>query len=82
MGTETQHGQWIDINDQIPPNYGAQDVLVYSPKVFGPIDIQTFYGDGEGGGKFQKGWNKGESHYDVTHWMPLPKPPRKEAQGE
>jgi Protein of unknown function (DUF551) len=77
MAEKPKHGEWIDINEKLPPNYGGQDVLVYSPKAYSPIDVKTFYGNGEGGGKFQKGWNKGESEYEVTHWMPLPKPPTK-----
>ena len=70
-----QHPNWISIEDELPPPHyeGANStdfVLVYDG-----YDLEFGYYDFE-----QKNWHGedcNEMMFDVTHWMPLPQPPRK-----
>ena len=59
--------QWISVKDRLPEQ--GQEVIVYSGGVLKPTVFAYQF------------WNK---HYDswarITHWMPLPKPP-KEGEG-
>lgn len=67
---------WISVEDELPPPHyeGANStdfVLVYDG-----FDLEFAYYDFE-----QKNWHGEdckEMMFDVTHWMPLPQPPRKE----
>lgn len=68
---------WIDINKEHPMYHKDTHVLVYMPKAYTKISVVMVYNDGKGGSCFNKGWNKGEGNFEVTHWMPLPKPPMK-----
>lgn len=77
--TPLEFGQWIDINDRHPDYWKDRYVIVYMPNAYQIIDVQTVYNGGNGKSSFAKGWNKDERPYEVTHWMPLPNPPRKEA---
>jgi len=70
------HPNWISVEDELPPPHyeGANStdfVLVYDG-----FDLEFGYYDFE-----QKNWHGEdckEMMFDVTHWMPLPQPPRKE----
>ena len=65
--------QWISVNDRLPKHRG--DVLIFYDKH---------------GGEYGIGWFSCENHdpywvmggamlpYNVTHWMPLPEPPKGE----
>lgn len=59
--------EWISVKDGLPEQ--RQEVIVYSGGVLKPTVFAYQF------------WNK---HYDswarITHWMPLPKPP-KEGEG-
>lgn len=64
--------EWISINER-KPKYGQQ-VLVYrkSKKMCAPhVSMCTYYGD-RGANEFSR-----RTQY-VTHWIPLPKPPKEE----
>jgi len=65
---------WIDINKEHPKYWINRQVIVYMKD--GEMDAEYVYNDGKGGSCFHDGWNKG-GRYEVTHWMPLPKPPIK-----
>jgi hypothetical protein len=66
--------EWISVNDRLPDGE-TFDCLVYCPETFPKnirlitatyyADNQTFYGDSDD-----------NPHEDVTHWMPLPQPPK------
>ena len=64
-------GKWIRVKDRLPDK--DQDVLCYSNKDGGYM----FFGyRGYISGEFMEG---GSLHIgDVTHWMPLPEPPKGE----
>lgn len=68
--------KWIDINKNPPNNWFNRNVLVYMPKAYCKIDVQTVYANNKGGSCFSVGWNKGEGNFEVTHWMPLPEEPK------
>lgn len=70
--------KWIDINKEHPLYYKDRHVIVYMPEAYVKISVETVYNDGKGGSCFSEGWNKGEGCFNVTHWMPLPKPPKEE----
>lgn len=68
---EPKFGEWISVKDRLPEK--DQDVLCYSNKNGG----YKFFGyRGYISGEWMEG---GVLHIgDVTHWMPLPKPPKGE----
>ena len=62
-------GEWISVEDYLPPI--NEWVIVY-PALLPKTDMKMAYRDGDG--MFT------DDYYDflgVTHWMPLPEPPKK-----
>lgn len=71
---------WINIEEDFPDYYEHSSVIVYMPRAYNKIDVQSVSRKGnisENKSRFSKGWNKGEGIYEVTHWMPLPESPKK-----
>jgi len=69
---------WIDINERTPED--GQVVLTYFGELTDPIEI-SIYKNLEGTDDEIFGKNLFRNHRgwltdDVTHWMPLPDPPR------
>ncbi len=64
---KAKNNGWICVNEQLPGK--KQRVLAYSPYMAesdtGPISIQC-------------GFICARKHLDITHWMPLPEPPKEE----
>lgn len=65
--------KWVSVNKRLPDIF--VDVLVYNP--FNEVSIMiAFREKGDNGGWR---WNSQMAYpnelVDVTHWMPLPKPP-------
>jgi len=60
--------KWISVKEAMPAN--DDDVLVWNGAY---CDIANAYDDDEDGRKF---WVDSPSSREVTHWMPLPKPPK------
>ena len=70
--------KWIDVNEKLPDEI-LSDVLIYSQRLDGEFYVIL--------GKYTKSGFKDELFRpatNVTHWMPLPEPPRtpKERGGE
>jgi len=65
--------EWISVKDRLPKEYTY--CLIYCPQSF-PKNIRvlsaSFYEDDK---TFHCDANE-EIHEDVTHWMPLPEPPK------
>lgn len=60
-----RHGKWISVKDRLPePTYCVLVVGAY-----GEMEIDALGTDGEWMGMVE----------DVTHWMPLPEPPKGDA---
>ncbi len=58
--------EWISVKDRFPDD--SRDYIVYNPKsVYMKIYTATWFG---------KKWNN--SNGFITHWMPLPEPPKGE----
>jgi uncharacterized protein DUF551 len=56
--------EWISVNDRVPE--GGQLVLIYTPnEEFLTIRIGLF-----------NDWANIKYHLGITHWMPLPEPPK------
>ena len=68
--------EWIDVNDRLPENnsdvlvYDSDYNTVYSANYNSKYFNQTGFWLNEAGGEYQY-----EFEY-VTHWMPLPEPPK------
>ena len=64
--------EWIPVNDRLPKDW--TDVLVLSR--FGFLETAVYTGTP---GKWRIGWNGDMLEADsITHWMPLPQPPKGE----
>ena len=64
--------EWVSVNDRLPEE--AVDIIVYTNKkriAFGYLYDGHFRDEGH---EIMANWNIGE----VTHWMPLPQPPKGE----
>ena len=63
---------WISVEDKLPKDW--TDVLVLSR--FGFLETAVYTGTP---GKWRIGWNGDMLEADsITHWMPLPEPPKGE----
>ena len=79
--------QWIPVSERLPDH--SNDVLIYgiSDENGEPLILISTYCEKTFGGQFlgSKGWAEPFpyfSHdYTITHWMPLPQPPKGEHNG-
>jgi len=75
MNVKPRHGQWISVADLMPPTDGL--VLIHAPCADeGRPMITTAWYDprGYGWSLLPPNWIKA-----ITHWMPLPEPPKESA---
>ena len=81
--------EWIPVTERLPKKDGAYLVTTNCFGKYQCIDIRCFAKDGEAVDKYDLGekkdvWYSYDSEYghvstdSVTHWMPLPTPPKKE----
>ena len=73
--------EWISVKDKLPPY--NRNVLVYRPNMAMKILVDNYYGYyGEDDAEWHEGWAKyGKDIHNnplITHWMPLPQPPKGE----
>lgn len=59
-------GGWISVDDELPAKY--EDVLVWNGCNISVSAIETFHENG--------GWITAFEDEEVTHWQPLPQPPK------
>lgn len=73
MGMEAlERTRWIPCSERLPEDF--QDVLIWDN-----IDKTLFTGHyAECDGWTVDGYNVDRFTFDITHWQPLPEPPRKE----
>lgn len=57
---------WISVDESMPPI--GMDCLVYMPKAYTKIGVETCYNDGRWCPTWADGWKKGQ-RYEITHWM-------------
>ena len=69
--------RWTSVKDGLPKN--NHPVLVYMPELFSNIQV-AFYDRyyGEDDDEWYEGWS---TKMTMTHWMPLPEPPKGENDG-
>lgn len=63
--------EWISVEERLPPN--EEEVLAFCDGAAGSFLIIGMYDE------IMDAWTETWSHdylYSVTHWMPLPEPPR------
>ncbi len=67
--------KWISVEDRLPPDKG-KSILVANGH--GYVRILAFWNKDDAGWK----WIDQNGHFkhfnDITHWMPLPEPPKEE----
>lgn len=69
--------EWISVEERLPED--NHSVLVYCP--YNKCIFTAYYDDFAGEWVHFGGCMPGEVYYPVSHWMPLPEPP-KEGGGE
>lgn len=69
--------EWINVKDKMPEN--RVTVLFCTEDVNTPamIPLQGFY---DSVNKIWMGYLWSQQRTDVTHWMPLPEPPKKQSK--
>lgn len=69
---EQEQRRWIPVAERLPQNYIS--VLVYTPKAgLFPLVHEAYIGDD---GEWHSSVFYGIENEDVTHWMPMPEPPK------
>lgn len=71
--------EWISVKDRLP-EYG-KDVLVCDCNSRNYISVWSLEKDTDGGTNYWedcRGW--WQSFDEVTHWMPLPEPPKEDVE--
>ena len=72
---EQEERQWIPVEERLPQNYIS--VLVYTPTAEPlPMVHEAYIGDD---GEWHSSVVYGVNNEDVTHWMPMPEPPKEDA---
>ena len=61
--------EWISVKDRLPED--NQRAIVYRPEM-SESDV--------GAVSVQFGWNCKRKKTDITHWMPLPEPPKEDVE--
>lgn len=70
-------GEWISVKDRLP-RYNRY-VLTFTPTMAMPIVVDQYCGYwGDDDDEWYEGW---WSKRKITHWMPLPEPPKGENDG-
>ena len=79
--------QWISVEERMPENIGDYIVVVKSKYDWEPdytVDVDVAGYDPYAGWYIDgcwntfNDWNEGQQYLHVTHWMPLPEPPKGE----
>lgn len=69
--------QWISVKDRLPPHQGKKVLVING---HGYISVLALWKK-EYGNKWT--WLDERGHFnhtnDITHWMPMPKPPKEES---
>ena len=68
---EAQVPRWIPVEERLPED--DEMYLVYTTE--NTCAVYRYWGDGE----WETEWGEDASH-DITHWMPLPEPPKEEEE--
>ena len=72
---EQEERRWIPVEERLPQNYIS--VLVYTPTAEPlPMVHEAYIGDD---GEWHSSVVYGVNNEDVTHWMPMPEPPKEDA---
>ena len=78
--SDCKTSDWISVEERLP--YPNKDVLVFRPNMAMQILVdsyEAYYGEDE---EWHEGWCRyGKDGYGnnlITHWMPLPEPPKEE----
>lgn len=69
--------KWIAVEERLPKEWEPVLAMIYIDEL--PerpiIDTMWFMGNIDGRNEWRVCWNSDRVESDVTHWMPLPKPP-------
>ena len=65
LANDVTFQKWIPVSERLPEQ--GQEVIVASYRMIKPVVFTTIF------------WNKEHDNwYGITHWMPLPKPPKED----
>ena len=65
QATSDENKRWIPVTERLPER--GQEVIVASYRMIKPVVFTTIF------------WNKEHDNwYGITHWMPLPEPPKED----
>lgn len=70
-----QNGGWISVKDRWPKENDAFSEFIVMVKDAKRPTILQYEGRGWW---WDEGWDEDGNHYNVTHWQPLPEPPKGE----
>lgn len=72
---EKEKSEWISVKDRLPDD--KELYLICTESNFGKIDIAYYQSIGDKFSNYEPFWQGRSSRSTrVTHWMPLPKPPK------
>ena len=73
------HFQWISVKDRLPED--EELYLICTESNFGKIDIAYYQPIGDKFSNYEPFWQgKSNRSTRVTHWMPLPEPPKEKPE--
>ena len=76
LAAADSHSHWISVEDELPPKFERVLVYIGIDRLFDIAYLENVINK-------QTWWmNNRREIFHVTHWMPLPVPPRKEVKNE
>lgn len=66
--------EWVSVEEGNLPNRG--DIIIFSADFNGSAMVFTGFFDNKSGGFIDTGTGMDYPYEEVTHWMPLPEPPK------
>lgn len=83
--TLTPPNEWVSVEERLPTiekdygGYGSVSVNVFNGKSVLPMDYESSVVRGKKVFRWKYPWNRIYDGEPITHWRPLPEPPKKEA---
>jgi len=74
MEEYANQSKWISVEDELPKNEGSYLVFIYRPETVWHNKQVIAYFNLDTDGKYY--WNLNPVIHGVTHWQPLPEPPK------